>query len=71
MRGIMEKDKQWAVKISSIISFSGYLKYREAVEKEIFRLAGSQDPKFLSGMKYLLELSTTEYIKLKNGDYDG
>jgi len=66
----MEKDRQWAVKISSIISFNGYMKYREAVEKEIFRLAGSRDPKFLTGMKYLLELPETEYLRLKKGEYE-
>jgi len=65
----MEKDKQWAVKISSIVNFNLYQKYREAVEKEVFRLAGSQDPKFLAGMKYLLDLPEAEFLKLRNGDY--
>lgn len=67
----MEKDKQWAIKISSIVGFNNYFKYREAVEKEVFRLAGSQDPKFLAGMKYLLELPETELLRLKKGEYDG
>jgi|GEM_PF-4191553 len=66
----MDKDKQWAMGISCIVSFCHYKKYRDAVEKEVFRLAGVQDPKFLAGIKYILEVPETEFLKLKNGEYD-
>jgi hypothetical protein len=65
----MDKDKQWAVCIGSIVKYEGYSRYREAVEKEVFRLAGAQEPLFLAGMKYLLELPEAEFIKLNKGVY--
>lgn len=70
MVSFMDKDRQWATGISSIVNFCHYKKYREAVEKEVFRLAGVQDPKFLAGIKYILEISEMEFLKLKNGEYD-